>query len=168
MKEEICSGLFSAAYKNGDHYYDISRLCPICIRGESKTTYRPSPWPSSGIPSVSCGLLLGPSSASSPGPDVAPGPPSYAPPWLGTWAANDTTMENQGLGLNNNNNTIECLINVSVHLFISKKIPPMGALFGNIRLFNLWVGTWLPSKAKITLANLAKVKKFPLAKSIFL
>ena len=30
-----------------------------------------------------------------------------------------------------------------------------------------WV-LWLPSKAKITLANLAKVKKFPLAKSIFL
>ena len=27
---------------------------------------------------------------------------------------------------------------------------------------------WLPSKAKITLANLAKMKKFPLAKSIFL
>ena len=25
--------------------------------------------------------------------------------------------------------------------------------------------SWLPSKAKITLANLAKVKKFPLAKS---
>ena len=28
--------------------------------------------------------------------------------------------------------------------------------------------SWLPSKAKITLANFAKVKKFPLAKSIFL
>ena len=27
---------------------------------------------------------------------------------------------------------------------------------------------WLPPKAKITLANLAKVKKIPLAKSIFL
>ena len=29
LKEEISSGLFSAAYQIGDQYYDVGPLCPI-------------------------------------------------------------------------------------------------------------------------------------------
>ena len=35
VKEGIISGLFSAAYPNGDHYYDVGPLCPI-LRDENE------------------------------------------------------------------------------------------------------------------------------------
>ena len=35
LKEEIWSGLFSAAYQNGDQYYDVGSALPYCMRDYS-------------------------------------------------------------------------------------------------------------------------------------